>query len=143
MPNKEYLRIEFDIAAGELKGYYRELYNNKGFWNGNFIKSYKDKALPFFKKFIKAVEKSNAQYKWDNNEGGLVGKKIGLVIAEEEYLTKDNEVKIRNYVYNIHDIQQIMNKDYIIPPLKKLKTTSEPSGQTKDFEVIASAPVPF
>ena len=50
--DKEYLKIEFDIAEGDFKNYYRDLYQSKAFWGGNFVKSYKDKALPFFKGFI-------------------------------------------------------------------------------------------
>ena len=83
VPEKEYLRIEYDIAEGKLKNYYRTLYNNKGFWGGSTIKSYKEKALPFFKGFITAVEQSNAGYKWDNDENKLIRKLVGFVLAEE------------------------------------------------------------
>ena len=57
--NSEYLRFEYDIAEGEYKNYYRELSEHLNFWGGSFIKSYKEKALGFFKKMIVAFEKSN------------------------------------------------------------------------------------
>ena len=147
VPAKEYLKIEFDIAAGKLTGYYRNRYNTSGFWLGNLIRSYKTKALPFFKGFVTAVEKSNPGYKWDNNENSLIGKKVGLVIAEEEYEAKDGNVKIRNYVASVHEIQKIINNDFKVPELKKLAGNTAPApAQTAplaDFEEIAAGPVPF
>jgi hypothetical protein len=65
---KEYLRIEFDIHEGRFKGYYKEIFNTKQRWLGSFIKSYKEKALGYFKSFITAVEKSNQNFVWDWNE---------------------------------------------------------------------------
>lgn len=59
VPDKEYLRVEFDIAEGDFKGNYQTLYENKGFWGGSFVRSYKEKALPFFKSFTTAIENSN------------------------------------------------------------------------------------
>ena len=34
VPDKEYLRIEYDIAEGENKGYYKALYDSKGVLGG-------------------------------------------------------------------------------------------------------------
>ncbi len=146
MPAKEYLKVEFDIAAGELKGYYRERYNTSGYWLGNMIRSYKTKALPFFKGFITSIEKSNPGYKWDNNELGLIGKKVGLVIAEEEYEAKDGTIKIRNYVSSVHEIQKIGSNDFKVPALKKLEGSSvaaAPSAPQNGYEELVTGPVPF
>ncbi len=147
VPAKEYLRIEFDIAAGQLKGYYRNRYNSSGYWLGSLIRSYKTKALPFFKGFITAVEKSNQGYHWDNNEAGLVGKKVGLVIAEEEYEAKDGTIKIRNYVSSVHEIKKIMENDFKVPELKKLNSATAapaPAAVPAGFEVVSSdMSVPF
>jgi hypothetical protein len=66
-PEREYLRIEYDIAEGEFNGYYQELFNRKDFWGASFIKSYKDKALPFFKAFITAVKNYNTVNFFKNN----------------------------------------------------------------------------
>ena len=141
-PEKEYLKIEYDIADGEFKDYFRSIYNNSGYWIGNFIKSYKNKALPFFKQFITAVERSNLRYKWDNNEGKLMGKKLGLVIAEEEWRARDGSVKIRNYVASVHESSKILNGDFKVPALKRLPQTDAPSSSG----IIATAdeePAPF
>ena len=85
----DYLKIEYDIAEGSLKNYYRSLYNSKGFWGGSFVKSYKETALPFFKAFKTAVENSNKGYTFNNDEKTLVRKLVGLVLGEEEYQAND------------------------------------------------------
>ena len=75
-PAKERLNIEWEVAEGEFKGYWREqtasliergkLNQGEWAWGGKTIKSYKEKALPFFKGFITAVEQSNPGYKFNN-----------------------------------------------------------------------------
>ena len=92
VPAQEYLLIEYDIAEGNLKNYYRQLYEKKDFWGGKFVKSYKEKALPFFKGFITAVENSNNGYKCNYDETTLKRKLIGLVFAEEEYKKNDGTI---------------------------------------------------
>ena len=151
MPEKEYLKIEYDIAAGDLKDYYRTLYNNRGFWGASTIKSYKESALPFFKGFITAVEESNTGYHWDNDESKLVGKKVGMVLGEEEYEAKDGSIKTRLYVSNIRSVQKITAHDFKVPALKKLKNSSYrdkpaqiPAGDMGDFaEVVNDSDLPF
>lgn len=122
--NKEYLRLEYDIAEGPLKNYYRNLYNSKGFWAGNFIRSYKDKALPFFKTFITAIEQSNNGYHWNSDEKTLVRKFVGLVLAEEEYEANDGSIKTRLYVVKVISSDKIRKGDFKVPDLKKLAGTS-------------------
>lgn len=145
-PSKEYLKIEYDIADGELKDYYRKLYNSRGFWGASTIKSYKDSALPFFKGFVTAVEQSNSGYKWDSDESKFVGKRVGMVLGEEEYKANDGSIKTRLYVASIRSIDKIRNHDYTVPALKKIagsdsyrnKPASLPAGDMGDFAPIAS-----
>lgn len=141
VPEKEYLRIEYDIADGKLKNYYRTLYNNKGFWGASTIRSYKDKALPFFKAFITAIEQSNKNYKWDNDESKLVRKLIGFVLGEEEYLAKDGSIKTRLYVAKVTSVDKIKKGEFDVPALKKLSPTVAASATVTDD--VASLDVPF
>jgi hypothetical protein len=121
VPDKEYLKIEYDIAFGEFEGHYQQLSDSKGFWGASFIKSYKDKALPFFKGFITAVEKSNNGYTFSNNEQTMYGKLIGLVLGEEEYMKGDGTtIGTRLYVHQTRSIEEI-RKGVEVPALKKLK----------------------
>ncbi len=117
----EYLNIQYDFAAGEFKGYHHDTFEKFGFWGGSFIRSYKEKAVGMFKHFTNCVEESNPGYRWDWNEVGLIGRYIGLVLGEEEYISnKDNTVKVRLVVKELKTLKQIQDGDFKVPPLKKL-----------------------
>lgn len=121
----DYLKIEYDVAAGDFKDYYSEQFKKfSDFWGGRFIRSYKEKALGMFKHFTDCLEKSNAGYTWNWDEKTLQGKLIGLVIGEEEYENSDGELKTRLYVNGIKTVDDIKNGNFKLPQLKKLKTTS-------------------
>ena len=120
VPDKEYLKFEFDIAEGEYKNYYRGLYENKGFWAASFIKSYKEKARGFFKKMLTAFENSNKGFVFNNDEKALKRKKIGLVLGYEEYLGNDNKVKERLIVVDFLSAEDISKGNFAIPELKRL-----------------------
>lgn len=119
--DKQYLKCEYDVAEGEFKGYYASLNSSKGFWGGNFIKSYADNALPYFKSFVQSLESTNKGYVWEWKESTLVGKGLGLVLAEEEYKANSGETKTRLYVAAIKTAEQIRKGDFTLPTLKKLE----------------------
>ena len=136
--NKEYFLIEYDIADGDFKGYYKGLYDAKGFWGASFVKSYKDKAQSFFKAFLDAIAASNKGFDANNYDGDpnkLKGKYIGLVLAEEEYNTKDGNVKKRLYVSDILPVSRIQSGDYVVPALKPL---AKEEGSAFSFTPAAS-----
>jgi hypothetical protein len=117
----DYLKIEYDIADGEFKGYYKEQFDKfGGNWFASFIRSYKDKALGMFKHFTNCVVESNAGYEWDWNEKGLIGKVVGLVLGEEEYLNNNNEVKTKLVVSQIKTVEEIKSGDFKVPAPKKV-----------------------
>lgn len=118
VPAKEYLKIEYDVAQGDMKGYFQDLFDSKKFWGGSFIKSYKETALSFFKAFTTAVENSNPKYKFDNDETKLVGKLVGLVLGEEGYVANDGSSKNRLYVKETRSIDVIKNKQFEVPEYK-------------------------
>lgn len=119
-PEKEYLYIEFDIAEGEYKNRFRDLYETRGFWGAHFIKSYKEKALGFFKKMLTAFEASNKGFTFNNDEKALKRKLIGLVIGYEEYIGNDNTIKERMTVTDFLPIEDIRAGRFTVPALKKL-----------------------
>jgi hypothetical protein len=79
--DKEYLKIYFDIADGEYKDFFMTSYeedtrDDKKYSNsGITYRSYKKSAEVFFMAFIKAVEKSNPDFKWDWNHKNKKKKK--------------------------------------------------------------------
>lgn len=122
--DKEYLRIEWEFADGEFKGCNQETFDAFGFWPSAFIVSYKEKALRFFKGFKTAVEMSNKNYTFRNDPQSLVGKYLGVVLGEEEYLSGDGTVKKRLYVAEKRSGKAIRDGDFKIPELKRLKSSA-------------------
>lgn len=139
VPNQEYLKFEFDIAEGEFKNTYRELYDARGFWAGKFIKSYKDNALGYFKKMLTAFENSNKGFTFNNDEKTLKRKLIGLVVGYEEYIGNDGTVKERLRITDFLPIDDIHSGNFSVPELKKLDgntMVNSASNSSNDFAAI-------
>lgn len=136
VPDKEYLRLSFDIAEGPNKGFFAEEYKNdtredKKWPNaGTFVRSYKEKALPMMKGFTTAVEKSNKNYTWNFDESTLKGKLVGLVIGEEEFVNSSGKMRTRTYVNAVRSVDIIREGKFEVPELRKLSAD----------KVAASAP---
>lgn len=137
VPEKEYLRISFDILDGEYAKWYEGLYKRyeMEWWPATFIRSYKESALRFFKAFIKAVDESNGTDFLEQVESGfdeqkLVRRKIGLVIGYEQYRNKKGEVKERMIVTSNISVDRIQDCDYRVPELKLL------AGDTPAFATL-------
>lgn len=139
--DKEYLKFEYDIIDGEFKGYYRDLFASKMFWGGTFIKSYKEKAMPFFKAMLTSLENSNPKFtvaKFNNDPTKLLRLRLGLVLGEEEYLANDSTIKTRLYVHQIRSLSSIKDNDFEVPKLKKYvgksaSSNSFPTSQPQNF----------
>ena len=124
LPEKECLRIEYDIFKGEYKDYFAKQYTkdtrpNKR-WRGSFVKSYKQSALSFFKGFISCVEKSNKGYVYDFDENTLKGKVLGIVIGTEEYISNTGKLKEHEYVYQTHSVEAIEKGNFTVPEIKRV-----------------------
>jgi len=126
VPDKEYLKVTYDIADGEYKGYYDDLRANHPDWGwvGAYVKSYKEKALPMFKRFCTAVSRSNAGFVFDggavnSDERTLIGKRLGIVLQEEEYYGNDGEVRTRLSVAREFPVDELSKQK--VPTLKKLQ----------------------
>jgi len=124
VPDKEYLDVYFDIAEGEFKGYFETLKSATGTMRGRITRSYKQNALPFFKAFITAVEKSNPGYKWDWNEKTLNNKFAAVSFREEEYLM-DGQVRVSVKADEIRSLQALREGSIKIKPIKKLEVQPE------------------
>lgn len=126
--NKEYLKVSYDIDQGEFKGYYTEMRENHPdwLWAGAYVKSYKPTALSLFKRFCSAVSKSNGNYVFDagevnSEEKTLVGKKIGIVLQEEEYESNTGDIRTRLKVAREFQIDKLA--DQTVPePIKVART---------------------
>lgn len=136
VPDKEYLKFEFDIAEGEHKNEFRNLYEAKGFWAASFVKSYKDKARGFFKKMLTAFEKSNSGFKFNDDEKVFKRKLIGLVVGYEEYTANDGTVKQRLVVVAWLPVKDIKDGNFTVPKLKTLYGEDEKTSTNDGFKEL-------
>jgi hypothetical protein len=102
--NSDRLHIQFDIAEGEYKGFFKKQYED----NTNDDKKYKGKVALWLPKddgsekdqwtknkfaaWPNALEESNEGYTWDWDETKWKGKKIGLVFGETGNVIDGKEV---------------------------------------------------
>lgn len=142
--SKEYLKITYDIAEGEFKGYYGKMREDHPDWSnaGVYYRSYKLTALSMFKRFCTAVSRSNGVFVFDGGEVNadektLTGKKIGLLIGEEEYYGNDGEKKTRLKVVREFSIDKL--KEQKVPKLKTIKD-DEPAATTQTADDFANVP---
>lgn len=133
---KSYLYMEYEIAEGEFKGYYEELEERLGFWGGRCYRSYTEKALPMFKRMCSAVTKSNKGFIFDGNkycdESTLVGKLVGMILGEEEYVGNDGAIKSRLYVVREIDVADIKAGKFKVPKIKKILAPSGAAEKPDD-----------
>lgn len=138
---KEYLKVSFDIADGEHKGFFKKQYDedNRGEdkkWPnaGSFVRSYKSTAESMFKGFVNAIENSNKNFKFDFDEKKLVGKQVGIIVGLEEYVNQKGAVRERTYVSAVRSVDTIKKGDFKIPELKKLDVSKATSAASKSAE---------
>lgn len=142
--DKQYLKILWDFDDGEYKGSNQETYDRAGFWPISLIRSYKPKALGFFKAFKTALEESNPGYSFDEDDlNAMVGKRLCVVLGEEEYQGNDGNIKVRLYVYQTRSMEAYRKGDFKVPELKMLSSKSSasswpvPSSASTGFESLA------
>ena len=135
-PEKEYLEVYCDIVKGEYANYFKTLTDAGLKDTSKHIRSYKTNALPFFKAFITAVEKTNPGYKWDWDEQKLVGKNVIAVFGQEEYLAEDGTVKVSTKVQEFRSLEAYQQGRIKVPELKKL-----PQEETNKVEKANTEPL--
>lgn len=138
----EQLALQLDIAEGDYKNYYSDRYSNdferygtNAKWGngGIFRQGYEgEKQLPFFRGLMTCIENSNEGYKWDWNEKGLKGKRIGVLFGREQFRAADGSVKWATKAVAVRSIAGLANSE--IPKDKLLggsiQTTFDTSGFT-------------
>lgn len=147
--DREYLKIFYDIDEGEFKGYYTEMRDNHPDWDwaGAYVRSYKETALGMLKRFCNAVSKSNGNYVFDAgkvnaDETTLIGKRVGIILQEEEYYGNDGNIRSRLKVFREFPVSELT--DQKVPEPKKLPRTA-PADESNSAFVSAGTDeeVPF
>jgi len=146
LKEKEYLQIKFDIASGEQKGMFEERENAFGDWPNAGIhrQSYKEKALPFFKRFITAIENSNENFKWGWDEQKLVGKYFIANYGVEEFVL-DDEVHETVKMREPRSVKAFKEGNVKPPSPKRLAEKDRPQPKAEDElpDIINEDDLPF
>lgn len=147
VPEKEYLKVTYDIAAGEFAGHFDKIREDHPDWAwiGAYVKSYKTAALPMFKRFCSAVSKSNGNFVFDggtinSDEKTLTGKKLGLILREEEYYSNSGDLKTRLIVHSECPLDKLASAK--VPEPKRIQKDPDPD----EFVTVADGAdeeVPF
>jgi hypothetical protein len=140
---QEMLVLCFDIAEGEYKNYFMDLFGkrheeasqkgeqakwpNQGIWyqltTGDF--------LPRFKYLIDTIEESNPGFTFTGEEKALVGKFFGGVMREEEYRSQ-RDGQVRTSVKCDRVIPLSKMADAKVPAVKKLKEDNQRPKLSQD-----------
>ncbi len=144
--SKEYLRFTYDIAEGEHKGFFE---TDDRVYVHQFVRSYKEKASGFMKKFLECIEGSNDDFTlegWDSEPNDLVGKLIGIIVQREDYTNNDGEDRARMNVEEFAKADDIRNGRYKLPEPKDNRVNSgdKPAEPTiEPGQSIYDADLPF
>lgn len=139
VPEKEYLELLVDINEGDFKGFYKSWYDNTGNWLLRGYCSYKKTAVRIFKGFITSVEESNKGFTWDWDESKLIGKKVGIVMREEQYIKNDGTVGESTKIHSYRSTDAIHKGNFKVPEKKYVeapKTSVAPLAHDTSLDDI-------
>lgn len=117
--DQERLLVTYDIIEGDHKGEYANLPLSDD-WRHQFSQSYSDKALPFFKGFLKELERDNPGFsveEWqvNSNPHQLVDLKLGMLFRDYYYHNEKGEEKVRLDGFRPIEISKVRSGDWTIP----------------------------
>lgn len=125
VPDKQYIRLGYDIAEGEHQGFYSDDFYADKPWAHSVAMSYKETAYGMLKSRLNRIQESNAGFDpfqaFDaDNWGAFIGKQFGALLGEEEY-EKNGEIKTSIKLRSFKSVADIKSGNFEIPKLKKLK----------------------
>ena len=144
----KYLKVLFDTAPDDKQpNYYAEKYKNdtrdNKKWGGVatiFPTDRDGRTSKTFKQFCTSIERSNnSKIQWGAGfEASIVGKTIGGIFGEEEYLNYMNEVKTARKLFWWRSAEGI--KDAKVPDKRKVENGSTGTGYTVDENGFMNIP---
>lgn len=156
-PNKNggtHLEISFEVYEGEYKDFFSRDYRSQNredkFWRGILRQNVPNESSPkcetqksFFRTFTDCLEASNPGYHWDWNEGGLKGKKIGVVFGEREKQSQ------KGTIYTVTDATEVISVEdaragrFKMPGKKFLAPTNNAFGGFAPITPGDASDLPF
>ena len=144
----KYLKVSFDTAPDDVQpNYYAEQYKNdtrdNKKWGGVatvFPTDRDGRTSKTFKQFCTSIERSNnSKIQWGAGfEASIVGKTIGGIFGEEEYLNSMNEVKTARKLFWWRSTEGI--KDAKVPDKRKVESGNTGTGYSVDENGFMNIP---
>ena len=142
---KMYVKLIYDIDEGEFAGKFSDEYwaDDSKDWGHQIYLSWKN--MNAFKGNIQAIEESNPGFdamaaftadKW----ALFIGKTVGIVLGEEEYMGNDGTVKTRFTFPRLKSVQDIRDGRFRVPQLKKLADDTPPSTSAAVEDTYSDVP---
>ena len=139
----EVLKIDFDIAEGEHKGFfaadYRANTSENKKWRGNYRinipnenNQYFDSQRKSFNNLIACLEETNAGYHFDWDETKLKGKGIGVLFRNKEWEYNDS-TGWTTECCAVTTAEDIRNGKFKTPKDKALKKTGYTAAASTSF----------
>ena len=131
VPDRQHVRLEWDIDEGD----YQEVYRASALASGRHCpydwRSYKEDNLKYFKHFLHVLTKCNPgkfdYMTWNGDEQAFVGLQFGAVIGYREQLSQNGKVYQNEYIARLIDKEALARGDFKVPELKKLKEEDRPA----------------
>ena len=146
---KDMLKLSLDIAPGDPQaGYYQDRFDNDDRPNKKWpcvtyiVTEDKDgNCSRNLAGFVVSVEESNPgfAFPWDH-VGYLVGKRVGGVFGQEEYMGQDGKIKKATKLFWFCSVDRA--KDAKVPKLKELKAATSPAKPAQWADISADD-IPF
>lgn len=135
------IAILFDIAEGEKRGFYAQMYDDARRtssdpkWKGVHKQTMDGTSLPFFKGLMSSIEKSNPGYSFpwglEGNEKTLVGKKFGALMGREQFRAQNGDLRWATKVVQVRSVDGL--KDAKIPEDKYLQEDAMQAASNHPF----------
>lgn len=144
---KQYVKLIYDIAEGDFAGKYSDDYwagEDKDYGHQIFM-SWKN--LGVLKNTISCLDESNPGFDskaaFDADKWMLfIGKYLGIVLGEEEYIGNDGSLKTRFTMPRIKSVADIRAGKFKVPELKRLPESERPKA-TAEPASIYDDDIPF
>jgi hypothetical protein len=138
--DKMYIELDLDVDTGNYAGYFQNLEDRAGFWGLRYYASYKESVLGKFLQTCTCINNSNPNFNFDpmGKKGGdvesLIGKRIGVVIGKEEYMSKKGKVQLKSVADKVTEISKIQKGNFKVPDVKKLDGSTSSSTNTSQTD---------
>lgn len=145
VPEKDYVKLVWDIAEGPRAGEFDSQWGRNNEWAHVIYMSYSDKALGFLKGRLKAISESNAGFDamaaWNGGRLDMFrGRLFGVNLREEEYVKDDGSIGSSLKVCQVIKADDVRQGKVMAWEKKTADAPVKPSTATGSYDNIV---IPF